>query len=338
MEEISLEDLFRAWDEFKIGKRGKRDVGNFERNLEDNLFGLYEMLRANTYRHGSYSGFNIYDPKFRIIHKATVGDRIVHHAIFSIIEPLFDKIFIFDSYSCRRNKGTHRAVKKLAVFIRKVSKNYRGKCYCLKLDIKQFFASVDHQILLAALGKRVKSEPLLTLLKNIIGSFSRERGIPIGNLTSQIFANIYLNKLDQFVKHELKARYYLRYCDDFVIVSDDKNYLEDLILEINDFLQTQLKLSLHENKRTIRKYTQGIDFLGYIILPHIIVPRNKTKRRIFRKLRMKSEEFGNGRITGYSLNQSVQSHLGFLKHANAYRLSQELKNQAWLFGGLLSSS
>lgn len=329
MNAISLEDLFNAWDEFKVDKRNKRDVQIFERHLEDNLFSLYERLKTNTYRHSSYSIFNIYDPKFRIIHKAKVADRIVHHAVVSIIEPIFDKTFIFDSYSCRKNKGTHKAVKRLFDFIRKVSKNYKGKCYCLKLDVKKFFASVDHEILLASVRKRVKSEQFMVLLENIVRSFSKDKGIPIGNLTSQIFANIYLNKLDRFVKHELKIKYYLRYCDDFVIVSDDDTYLEKLTDEIEAFVQTNLKLSLHENKKFIRKYTQGIDFLGYVLLPHIILPRTKTKRRIFRKIKQK--------LGSPNFNQSLQSYLGYLGHANSYKLTQKLKNQIWFWSSTANS-
>lgn len=321
MEEISLEDLFCAWDEFKIGKRKKHDVMVFEKHLEDNLFNLYEQLKNNTYHHSSYTFFNIYDPKFRHIHKAIVADRIVHHALVSIIEPLFDKTFIFDSYSCRKSKGTHKAVKRLFVFIRKVSKNYTEKCYCLKLDIKQFFASVDHNILLTFIEEKVESKELLLLIENIIRSFSKDKGIPIGNLTSQIFANIYLNRLDKFIKHELKIKYYLRYCDDFVIISGNRDYLKKLTGKIENFLRTELKLSLHEGKKIIRKYTQGIDFLGYIILPHYILPRTKTVRRVFKKLKLK--------IGDENFNHSLQSYLGYLSHANAYKLSQELKNKTW---------
>ncbi len=284
MSDISLEDLFNAWNEFKIGKRGKKDVQIFERNLEENLFDLHQKLQNKTYKHSEYKAFNIYDPKFRHIHKATVVDRIIHHALITIIEPLFDKTFIFDSYSCRKNKGTHKAVKRLSVFIRKVSKNYTRDCFCLKLDIKQFFASVDHTILIDCLKEKVTDHEIFSLLESTIKSFSKDKGIPIGNLTSQIFANVYLNKLDQFIKHNLKIKYYLRYCDDFVIVSDNKDYLEDLITQIEGYLKINLKLYLHENKKIIRKYIQGVDFLGYVVLPHIILPRTKTKRRIFKKL------------------------------------------------------
>ena len=297
----------------------------FERYLEDNLFSLYRRLLSKTYRHGKYTAFNIYDPKFRHIHKAKVENRIVHHAIISIIEPLFDRSFIYDSYSCRTNKGMHRAVKRLYFFVRKVSKNYSGNCFALKLDIKKFFESVDHTILLNLLKKKIEDEDFILLIENILSSFSKDRGIPIGNLTSQIFANVYLNELDKFVKQELRIKYYIRYCDDFVILSQDREYLENLITDIQEFLNNSLKVSLHENKIIICKYTQGIDFLGYIVLPYFILPRTKTRNRAFRKICGKSKDLENGIISEYSFNQSLQSYLGFLKHANTFKLREELK-------------
>ncbi len=313
----------QAFDEFKKGKRSKKDVQFFERFLEDNLFDLHRRLEAKIYKHSSYTAFNIYDPKFRHIHKAKVADRIMHHAIVSIIEPIFDKTFIYDSYSCRKEKGTHKAVKRLFYFVRKVSRNYTGDCFALKLDIRKFFENVDHQILLNQIKKRIGDDDLLWLLKNILQSFSKDKGMPIGNLTSQVFANIYLNELDQFMKHDLKIRYYLRYSDDFVILSQDINYLKGLIRGIEIFLKENLKLSLHEDKIIIRKYTQGIDFLGYIVLPHYVLPRTKTKKRIFKKLKEK--------VGSENFDQSLQSYLGYLGYANAFRLAEKLKNEIWLW-------
>lgn len=321
---ISLENLFDAWYEFKKDKRGRKDVQVFERYLEDNLFSLHEELREKTYKHGDYTAFNIYDPKFRHIHKAQVIDRIVHHAIVSVIDPIFDKTFIYDSYSCRKNRGTHKAVKRLSGFIRKVSKNYKEDCFCLKLDIEKFFESVDHSTLTSLIAKKIQDKDLLLLIKNILKSFSKEKGIPIGNLTSQLFANVYLDDLDQFVKHELKIKYYIRYADDFIILSTNQEYLKQLIPRIAAFLKTNLALSLHENKIVIRKHTQGIDFLGYIVLPRYILPRTKTKRRMFKKMK--------GKVSSENFNQSLQSYLGYLKHANSYKLSQQIKNE--FFWGL----
>ena len=220
----------------------------------------------------------------------------------------------------------HRAVKRLYFFVRKVSKNYSGDCFALKLDVKKFFESVDHQILLNLLRKKIKDEEFMILIKNILSSFSKEKGIPIGNLTSQIFANVYLNELDKFMKQTLGIKYYIRYCDDFVILSQDKGYLENLIPEIEEFLNKSLKVTLHENKIIICKYTQGIDFLGYIVLPHFILPRTKTKKRAFIKVRKRLEEYRDEKISYFSLNQTIQSYLGYFMHSRSYKLTQNLKN------------
>lgn len=325
---ISLENLFQAWYGFKKGKIGKIDVGIFEKDLEDNLFGLHQRLKEKTYRHSSYTAFNIYDPKFRHIHKAQVLDRVVHHAIVSVIEPIFDKAFIFDSYSCRKNKGMHSAVKRLSVFVRKVSKNYTGKCFVLKLDIKKFFANVDHGILLTLLNKKIGDEGLIWLLQEVISSFHSEygrgKGIPIGNLTSQIFANIYLNELDKFIKQALRMKYYIRYADDFVIVSNNYAYLKDSILHIGEFLRINLMLSIHQDKIIIRKLRQGIDFLGYIVLSYYILPRTKTKRRIFKKVIEKLLALKNRKISKESLKRTLASYYGFLKHADTFGVKKEI--------------
>lgn len=316
---ISIENLFQAWDKFKKGKRDKIDVQFFGLDLEDNLFSLHQELKEKTYKHSSYTAFNIYDPKFRHIHKAKVLDRIVHHAVVSIIEPIFEKTFIYDSYSCRKSKGVHRAVKRLFIFVRKVSKNYKEPCFALKLDIKKFFASVNHDILIDCIKERIEDENLLGLIKNVLKSFSKDTGIPIGNLTSQLFANVYLDKLDLFVKNELRIKYYIRYADDFIILYREKNYLDELISKIELFLKYSLKLSLHKDKIILRKYTQGIDFLGYIVLPHYILPRTKTRRRIFKKLA--------GKKGLENFNQSLQSYLGYLKHANSFKLAQLIQDE-----------
>jgi len=312
---ILIENLFQAWSEFRKGKRKRKDVQIFERNLEDNLFELYKLLKDNSYRHGDYYSFFVHDPKQRHIHKAEVSDRIVHHLLYKYLYKLLDKSFIFDSYSCRLGKGTHKAVKRLEKFTRIVSKNYTKDCWALKLDIKKFFASVDHNILIKLLKKKVNDSDIVWLLKEVIDSFPS--GIPLGNLTSQVFANIYMNELDQFIKHHFKLKYYLRYADDFIIFSRSSNF--DCYTDtIKEFLNGKLKLELHPKKIIIRKLDWGIDFLGYIALPHYILPRTKTKRRIFKKLKEKINE-------SY-FNQSLQSYLGYFKHANSHKLQQELKN------------
>ena len=317
LEFTSVENLFQAWSEFKAGKRKRKDVQVFERYLEDNLFELYHVLKNKTYRHGKYQSFYVHDPKLRHIHKASVQDRIVHYLLYKYLYKLFDKSFVYDSYSCRLEKGTHKAVKRLVKFTRVVSKNYTKPCWALKLDIRKFFASIDHQILIQFLRKKIKDQDILWLLEEVINSFPS--GIPLGNLTSQVFANIYMHELDQFVKHELKIKYYIRYADDFLIVSVSKNDLNHLIKEIGDFLWERLKLELHPKKTILRNLDWGIDFLGYIVLPHYILPRTKTKRRMFRKLKEKMES--------PNFNQSVESYLGYLSHANSVKLTMQLKNQ-----------
>ncbi len=327
---ISVENLFQAWSEFKKGKGKRKDVQFFERNLEDNLFSLHQSLVKKTYKHGSYESFFVNDPKRRHIHKASVIDRVVHHLLYKHLYGVFDKTFIFDSYSCRLEKGTHRGVKRLEKFTRIVSKNYTRECWALKLDIKKFFASVDQEVLLHLLSERVKDKDVLGLLKAVIGSFHsgevEGKGIPLGNLTSQVFANIYMNELDQFVKQDLRIKYYLRYADDFIIMSPSSNDLNHWIKPIKQFLERNLKLELHSKKIIFRKLDWGIDFLGYIILPHYILPRTKTKNRVFKKLKIIYSSCSND---SYQLNQSLQSYLGYLSYANTYKLSTLLIN---LFG------
>nr|AQS34447.1 hypothetical protein [uncultured bacterium] len=283
---ISIENLFQAWNEFKKGKRAKKDVQIFARYLEDNLFELYFKLKSRTYRHGVYHSFYVHDPKRRHIHKASVEDRIVHHLLYKFIYGLFDKTFIYDSYSCRLEKGTHKAVRRLATLVRKVSKNYTAGCWVLKCDVKKFFASINHKILLVLLTRKIKDKKVLWLLGEIVNSFDSEfgkgRGVPLGNLTSQIFANIYLNEFDQFVKHNLKVKYYLRYADDFMFVSQDKDLLYRCINTLKKYLFENVKLELHPKKIVLRRLEWGIDFLGYIVLPHYVLPRTKTKIRILR--------------------------------------------------------
>src|SRR3989338_1536145 len=313
---ISLQNLFAAWDEFKKGKRKKKDVSEFEYNLEDNIFKLHKELISGSYEHSGYTGFYITDPKQRHIHKACVRDRIVHHAVFAILNPIFERTFIYDSYSCRKNKGTHKGVSRLETMLRKQSKNNKKSCFVLKCDIKKFFQSVDHTILFSKISEKIDEQKTLRLIQKIIESF--KPGIPIGNLTSQLFANIYLNSFDQFIKHKLKIRFYIRYTDDFVIISNSLKQLHKWLAEISSFLSAELNLELHPNKVIVRKYSQGMDFLGYVQFPKYRLLRPKTKRRMLKKFNKGISE------------QALQSYLGVLSHADSFKLSEELKNKFWL--------
>jgi len=326
-----LENLFLAWKEFKKGKGKKLDVQEFEFNLEDNIFQLHEDLKNKSYTHSSYASFYVTDPKLRHIHKACVRDRVLHHAMFRVLYPIFDRNFIYDSYSCRLGKGTHRAVSRLEDFVRKLSRNNHRNIYALKCDVRKFFDSIDKTILARIIADKIKDSDSLWLISKILNSFSKTpgEGLPLGNVTSQIFANIYLNQLDQYIKHYLKVRYYLRYCDDLVIVDYDPNYLLELAYKINEFLEKYLALFLHPNKVILRKHRQGIDFLGYVVLPYHRVLRMKTRKRAIRKIIDIKDGFERGLISEESFGQSLSYYYGMLRHCNGNELETEL---IWLSG------
>jgi retron-type reverse transcriptase len=310
----SLKNLFLAWEEFKKDKTNKIDVKEFKRDCKNNIFGLYKELKNKTYSHSDYYSFYVKDPKLRLINKACVKDRILHHAIFRILYHIFDKSFIYDSYSCRIGKGTHKAVDRLQYFAKKASKNNIRACFILKLDIKKFFDSIDRNILLSLIKRKVKDENAIWLIGKIIRSFSK--GLPLGNITSQLFANVYLNELDWFIKHHLKEKYYIRYCDDFVILSTDRLHLENLIQKVNIFLQNNLNLSLHPNKIEIKKYHQGVDFLGYVCFPYHRVLRLKTKKRMFRNIESKRNNENFFKI--------LESYFGVIKHCDSHKLKKKI--------------
>jgi len=333
---VSAENLFLAWDKFKHGKCDKKDVQIFEWDLEKNIFELHRELVSENYKHGSYHSFKISDPKPRNIEKAQVKDRIVHHAIFNVLNPIFEAGFIPASFSCRVGYGTHKGVQFLQNTLRKASKNGEVPCFVLKCDIKKFFDTIDHDVLLAILKKKIKDEDAIWLLRQIISSFSSNysllgigKGVPIGNLTSQLFANVCMNELDVFIKQRLRVKHYLRYTDDFLIISSNKSYLTNLILQVVSFLQDELRLKIHEEKTTIRKTSQGVDFLGYIVFNKYKLVRTKTKRRISRKFRMKINDYMQGETSKDSLSRSLQSYLGFLCHADTYKIEVYFKNQFW---------
>lgn len=313
---ISLENLLLSWREFLRGKRKRNDVAKFSVHFMDNILSLQKELETKNYRHGSYYAFKINDPKPRDIHKAKVRDRIIHHAVYKILYPYFDKKFIYDSYSCRNAKGTHRAMKRFQAFERKVSQNNTQAAWVLKGDIQKFFANIDHNVLKEILSSHISDENILWLLNQIIDSFHTENvtdiGLPLGNVTSQLLINVYMNEFDQFMKRELKVHFYIRYADDFVILHQDRQYLENLVPKISDYLNMQLKLTLHPKKLFIKPIASGIDFLGWVHFPYHRVLRTTTKRRMFRNLKHKRTK------------ESIASYLGLLKHGNTYKLTKTI--------------
>lgn len=283
----------------------------FQEDLMENILSLHKSLKDETYKHSTYYAFKISDPKPRDIHKATVQDRLVHHAIYRVLYPFFDKKFIADSYSCRENKGTHKALNRFRVFAYKVSKNNTRTCWILKCDIRKFFASIDHVVLLQILARQNIDPKTLILIKKIVSSFSStapNKGLPLGNLTSQLLVNIYMNEFDQFAKHTLKAKRYIRYADDFVIVSENKRWLENLIPKISGFLVEKLKLELHPNKLYLRTLSSGLDFLGWVNFPNHRILRTSSKKRMIRNL------------SGDRNEARIQSYRGLLSHGNTQKL------------------
>ncbi len=333
---ITIEKLLQAWQEFLHDKKKKNDVILFQSKLMDNIFDLYIDLKNKTYVHGGYKAFNISDPKPRQIHKAMVRDRLLHHLIYQEFYGYFDSKFIYDSYSCRIEKGTHRSINRFRQMIRIVSKNSAKTCFVLKCDIRKFFANIDHNILKDILTKHVKDEDIIWLLEQIINSFHTNtdisdsvyiqndtlsamaenvslKGLPLGNLTSQLLVNIYMNEFDQYIKHKLKVKYYIRYADDFVVLSDDKEYLENTLKVMKEFLETKLKLNMHPDKVFIKTIYSGVDFLGWVHFPKHRVLRTATKRRMFRNINKNPKP------------NTIQSYLGMLSHGNAYKLKRKIK-------------
>lgn len=309
---ISVENLLTAWREFLRGKRKRQDIAEFSLHLTDNILVLHRELVDKTYKHGNYQEFKISDPKPRVIHKATVRDRLLHHALYRVLYPYFDRLFISDSYSCRKGKGTHKAINRLREYGRKVSYNNTRTVWILKCDIRKFFANIDHTVLKEIMEKNIEDKDIMWLLSEIINSFCTNNiigvGLPLGNLTSQLLINIYMNDFDQFVKHKLKLKYYVRYADDFVVLSESKSYVDSQLTKISEFLENRLKLSLHPDKVFIKTLASGVDFLGWVHFPHHRVLRTATKRRMFKRLKRSRKK------------ETTTSYLGLLKHGNTYKL------------------
>ncbi len=315
---ISIDNLLDAWKEFLKGKRSRKDVQQFELNLMENILALHRDLVSKTYKHSDYHAFNISDPKPRNIHKASVRDRLLHHAIYRVLYPFFDKTFIADSYSCRRNKGTHKALNQFRSFAYQESKNHTRTVWVLKCDIKKFFASIDQVTLLSIVRRYIFDDDIYWLIKQIVLSFNSgkpSKGLPLGNLTSQLLVNIYMNEFDQFVKHKLKAKYYIRYADDFVFLSHNKEWLLIILPKVREYLSKKLSLELHPDKIFIKTVASGVDFLGWVHFSDHRVLRTVAKRRMFRTIKLKEGSC-----------DTVQSYLGLLSHGNEKMLSGKVEN------------
>lgn len=314
---FSLDNIFITWRQFRLGKAKKYDVQFFERHLEDNIFKLFARLHGGDYCHGRYSHFVTIDNKKRDIYKAEVADRLVHQIIYTYLTKIFEPTFIDDSYSSRLGKGNHRALKTAHYFLKLLGS--RRVVYLLKCDIRKYFDHLRHDILLSLIAERVADQKIVALIGKIVSSFSStigpNCGVPLGNVTSQIFANIYLDVLDQFIKNDLRVRHYLRYNDDFILFDLNRTRLlvwQELIVS---FADRRLGLIIPPNKISLRKINWGVDFLGFILLPAGLLLRPKTKAKIFSDLDYKN----------------LPSKFGVLKHCHSYQLRQKFRAH-WLKG------
>ena len=335
----SFSNLHLAYQKAVRGKRGKPATAFFDFHLEENLWQIHDELEVQSYAPGAYHSFYIHDPKHRLVSAAPFRDRVVHHALCNLIEPIFERTFIGDSYANRVGKGTHKALDRA----QKWAKQYP---YVLQCDIRQFFPSIDHAILRRILARKITDAKTLWLCDKIIRSgegvlkdeydmvyftgdnllaVSRPRGLPIGNLTSQFWANVYLNELDQFIKRELRVKAYLRYVDDFLLFADDKKTLWKWKQAIGQFLGT-LRLTMHEGSSTVYPTRAGIPFLGFRLYPTYRLLKRKNGQAFAHRLRRWRGELARGEIDFQKLDERVQGWIAHVAHGDTWGLRRSLLN------------
>ena len=334
---VAFENLYDAFKQAARGKRSKASVASFEYHLENNLLTLQYELKSGNYQPGRYTSFRIHEPKRRLISAAPFRDRVVHHALCNVIEPIFERKFIYNSYANRVGKGTHRALDRCTQYMRR----HR---YLLPIDVRQFFPSIDHAILLQMLGDTLHDEAVMGLIVQIVASgtgvqageydmvyfggddlfaISRPRGLPIGNLTSQFWANVYLNGLDHYIKRKLKCHGYLRYVDDLLLFSDCLQTLDCWRLEVIDYMAS-LRLTIHEGSAQPRPCRCGVPFLGFQVYPdhRRLKRRNAVLAR--RRLRQLSRDYAVGQIDLDRVDASVQGWINHARYGDTWGLRQSI--------------
>lgn len=298
-----------------------------KKNYTKNILSLHIELVTQSYKPKALETFTIRDPKTRKISKSDFRDRIIHHAICNIIEPIFDKTFIYDSYANRIGKGTLNAIKRFEYFQRKVTANNTREAYVLKADIKKYFENVDNTNLLSILRSKIRDEKLIRLVELILKNHKTThvgRGMPLGNLTSQFFANVYLNELDQYIKHELKIKYYIRYVDDFIIMANDKNLLETYKDKINLFLQERLSIELHPEKTKMHSMIGGVQFLGLRIFSNHKLLAKRNIRKFQNKMLELCNQYDNKEIEYDVILDFIEGWTAYVKKANCYKLKNHI--------------
>ncbi len=370
-----LYDLFQAYYDARKNKRNTKSALVFEQNYEHNLFELYNEIKTRNYVISPSICFINYSPVQREIFAANFRDRVIHHLVYNYISPIFERVFINDSYSCRKGKGTSYGIKRINKFIKSCSNNYANDCYILRLDIKGYFMAINRQLLfdktiqilhkykkrsfINEKGEQFKWEDIFCyetiyyLLRQIIfnnptDSFIRKGrinnweglppskslfysksgcGLPIGNLTSQLFSNIYLNEFDHWITHKLGCKYYGRYVDDFVIVHNNKEYLKSLIPQIKEYLESECRVELHPKKIYFQHFSKGVKFLGAVIKPYRIYISNRTKGNFYKSISKQNKIINKGAQTDEHLlafQSSLNSYLGIMKHYKSYKLRKKI--------------
>lgn len=365
-----LTDIFRAYYDARHNKRNTINALAFEMDYESNLLSLHDEIISRNYTIKPSICFINFSPVQREIFAADFKDRVIHHLIYNYISPLFEKTFINDSYSCRKGKGTHYGIQRIAKFIRSCSENYRKDCYILKLDIRGYFMAMNRTVLYEktkAVLKKNKDKLLfdfdlmLYLIKKVIFNdptknciikgkkkdwnglpktkslfyASKDCGLPIGNLTSQLFGNVYMNEFDHFVKKELGIKHYGRYVDDFIIIHPDKSYLKMILPIIDEYLKTNLHLEMHPKKIYLQHFSKGVQFLGTVIKPHRIYIASRTKSNFYQAIEKQNKIARDHKPSGQEIEDFIaimNSYLGIMQHYKTYKMRKKMifKNlSAW---------
>ena len=341
----SFENLHAAAYAALKGKRGKKPAAAFFADLEEELVALHRELMDGTYRHGGYHYFQIHEPKERRVAAAPFRDRVVHHAIVRVVEPLFERRYIEDSYACLKGRGTHAGMRRAAQFTRKYP-------YVLKCDIRKYFANIDHEILSNQLARVIGDPRLLVLMNHILASHSEGqrmvwgddlfsvrrigRGLPIGNLTSQFWANVYLNALDHFVKHELRCKGYVRYMDDFLLFGHNKAELKAQGSLIKKWVRGHLRLEVHPDKYHLHATRSGVDFCGFVLFSNgRIRVRSQTARRFHKRHRYQLRLAVAGELNFEKVRAGVAAWIGHVSHAQSYGLRRVVLSAAGGRTGLM---
>lgn len=320
-EEIyQFETLYNAYLRARKGKRQRREVLRFERDLEGNLIQLQNELMWDMYETGPYRVFHVYEPRKRLAAALPFRDRVLQHALVGVIEPIFEQRFIYHSYACRPGRGMHKGANQAQQWLREVKREH-GVVYCLKADVAKYFASINQDILLKLITVHIKCRRTIALITHILRTW--HQGLPIGNLLSQICANIYLHLLDVFVKEELRVHRYIRYMDDFIIVHHDKQYLQSLLVKIEAFLERELMLRLNSKTQIFpvgNNNGRALDFLGYRMWTTHRRLREDSVKRMSKRMKQMSRQYARGEIDHPDIQRRIASWLGHAQHAESYTI------------------